>query len=372
MLLLVFIIIVIYGALLKKKKNFWLICTLFFIVMVNTSVNQADFANYEHYYYLINEGIVDYSYLGMSVGWSYLCIIIGKLGLSYYGMSAIVIFISMFLIHTRIKSMDFNENLFWSLFIIFPGLIQCIQLRFFLGTSLVFWGLVPLLRKEKNSLVKYIIITILAYFIHSSCLIFLIFAFLPVFEYLGAKKTLLISFISLGIIYFGSQYILNIIAMLIPKYRFERYFSSSISKTTFLWFIKIFIIWLYNFCAYKYYYIRCNNKNIEICTNGNALVREKKYDIFFNRCINAISLLVITIIFLAFDSNFHRFLEVGFMLLYIIYAYYLTNFNLSNKERTQLFLFMIVNICIVTYIYTPFETVIKPFFLFSGFHSIFY
>ena len=86
-----FLGIILYGLILKNKKKFWLLCLIFYINMILTTTGQADYINYENYYNLLNNGAVEISYMGMSILWGKLCLLFGKLNLTYTGMSLIVI-----------------------------------------------------------------------------------------------------------------------------------------------------------------------------------------------------------------------------------------------------------------------------------------
>ena len=365
MLILIFICTILYGMFANQKKHFWLWCTILLIIMINTSINFADYDAYNKYYLLVGSGSIEPGYHGIPIIWYYLCLLFNKLNLSYNGMMAIILLISMFLINYRIKDLNINKNVFWSLFIIFPGLIQCIQLRFFLGTSIVLFGLIPLLNEKKYSLIKYVLCVIIAYYTHASCAIFTLFAFVPLFKRIGTKGTLFISLISVFLIYFGLQYIPDVISPFIPSIKFERYFVSGISETNLSWFIQIALVWLVMFLTQKailsnvtkYFneYINENDKNINSYNNiGKATI-----------------LLIITIPFLMFDRNFHRFLEIGYVIMYILVSFYLMKFIKKRENKFSIVLLSILILCVVTYIYTPYETVLKPLFTFSGFHSLF-
>ena len=79
----------------------------------------------------------------------------------------------------------------------------------------------------------------------------------------------------------------------------------------------------------------------------------------------------ITIPFLVFDSNFHRFIELGFVMIYILFSRCWKYSKINIRNKMLLMLILMVIIVFSTYVYTPFETVIKPFFTFSNFHSLF-
>lgn len=359
MLATTYILTIIYAWLGKNKRSFWFFCALLLMIIVNTSVKYADFENYEFYFNGFNEGIYTIKETGLPIGWYYLCLLFGTLGLSYRAMVVFIIAVSMYLIHSRIKKYDIKEGIFWGLFIIFPGLIQCVQIRFFLGTTIVFWGLIPLLNNEKNSLIKYIASVLIAYIFHASCMIFIVFAFLPLFNHFAKKRVMLICLAATIVIYFGLSYIPELISPFIPSNRVERYFQSETSVTTFSWFIQILMVWLIGFLIAGILKKKIDNTKDEYMMKIS------------NNIKNIISLLFVTIPFLAFDRNFHRFLELGYMLIFILLAYYWKKMKLNGESKLVLMSISLILILGITYIYTPIETVIIPFFTFSGFHSMF-
>lgn len=91
-----------------------------------------------------------------------------------------------------------NQAFFWSLFLIYPLLLFFTQLRFLLAFSVVLrFGLPHLLERKKFYLIKYCIAVLVAYSIHSSCIVFLVF---PIALFLSEKKTILISLFSFVIL----------------------------------------------------------------------------------------------------------------------------------------------------------------------------
>ena len=107
MLILIFICTILYGMFANQKKHFWLWCTILLIIMINTSINFADYDAYNKYYLLVGSGSIEPGYHGIPIIWYYLCLLFNKLNLSYNGMMAIIILISMFLINYRIKDLNF-------------------------------------------------------------------------------------------------------------------------------------------------------------------------------------------------------------------------------------------------------------------------
>ena len=358
MLLLLFAITIIYGCFSKKNKYFWIWCALLLAILVNTSSTYADYNSYEYIFNLVNKGYFGQFFKdGGPFLWYSLCFLFGKIGLSYRGMVTIIIFVSMLLINFRIKELKFNNNLFWALFIIFPGLIQCVQLRFFLGTSIVFFGLIPLLENKKRSTILFLICILISYFIHSSCLIFIFFLAFPLFKKYGYQKTLVIAIFTTLILYFGFQKVIPKVALnFLSSNKFERYFGSNSYSSSTLRVFKILLIW-----------IMCNFADIIF------LIRLKKKQLIDNKIYNYCNNIqkAISLFFLIFDGNFHRFIEIAYMLLYINISLISTYVKFKKNNSFFLVLSLLFIVVSVAFLYTPYDTVISPLFTYEGFHSLF-
>lgn len=362
MLFLIFVFTMFCGIFFKKFKFYWLVCFLLLSLLVVTTKKYADFSNYEYIFNYYNKGNISLIFSENGpILWNLLCYLIGKIGFSYRGMVLIVIFTSMWLINYRIKDININNNIFWSLFILFPGIIQCVQLRFFLAISIIFFGLIPLLMEKKGSLIKYIICIIISYLVHSSCLIFIIFIFLPLFDKIGYKKTLAISVAFTLILYFAFQKIIPQIAShLISTIKFNRYFNSNVTQTTTVRFIKIFFVWFL-----------CNFTNILILKKlNNVLYNNDNLYVLVNNIQKAISILVITTFFLVFDANFHRFIQIAYILFFINISLFYNYVSISKIKKLSFLIIIIMILNFAYYIYTPYDTVTKPFFTFDGVYTI--
>ncbi len=362
MLVLIYICTILWGYLTSQKKNkyYWIWCSLLLALIVNTTDEYADFLNYDSYF--IKVGGYNYSieYDGMPFGWYYLCRLFYNLGFSYRGMVIIIIFISCYLLHKFITYFDCKENFFWASFLIFPALIQCVQLRFFLGTSIVMFFLKYLLTDKTNWLM-YIAGTILASTIHASCMIFLIFLVLRIFKNITIKKSLIYCLSAFIVILLSINLLPIIIKPLIPSVKFERYFTNSISKTSMSWFIQICFVWIMMCCYAIWFrsninYHLCDKKNLEYLAN-------KLYMIPF--------LLIVVLPFMKFDRNFHRFLEVGYYCVFILYCLY-TKYRKGDKFNYFCIMgLLIISLILCAYIYYPYDAVIKPLLSFNQFNSIF-
>ena len=362
MLLAVFILTIFYGIFFKKNKFYWLWCAILLAIIFNTTKSYPDFYSYNYIFNNINKG--DFLSIFNENGptlWYILCFIFGKIGFAYRGMVVIVIFISMFLINYRIKEIKVNNNIFWALFILFPGIIQCVQLRFFLGTAIILFGLIPLLQNKEGSYVKYIVCILISYAIHSSCIMFSIFLIFPLFNKYGYRKTMIISIFITLVLYFGFQQLIpQVVKSLVSSAKYERYFNSTITTTTFMWFVEVLFVWLS--CSFlNTFLLKMINKNVAI---------DKENKLLSNNIQKAIALLLITIFFMVFDGNFHRFIEIGYVLFYtnISITFNYIKFNKSNLLLLTTVIISIVGIAF--YIYTPYDTVTTKVFNYDEFQPI--
>lgn len=368
MKIILFVGTILYAFFCKNQKNFWLWCAILFSFIIWTSENFADFDNYERYFLRVTRGEKGILYMGIPAGWYYLCLGFAKIGLSYRGMMVVVIILSCYLVHRFVKTFDCQESVFWGLFIMFPGLVQVIQIRFYLGTAIVFLSLCPLIRKEKWGLVKFIIGVLISYFVHASCAIFIIFAFAALFDRYGTRKAIVLSICGTTLIYLASSYIPQIVSGYIPTVKFERYFESTISKTTTTWFLRIVLVWIV--CVLIGYY--CYKRLISVKRRSDDKELIEFNTIVAPKMMICIVLLCLTLPFLTFDRNFHRFLEVGYMILFVFIArlWRYEKWKSKNDKYLYMTIFMVIMIRL-TYIYTPFSSIIQPFSTFSGFHSLF-
>lgn len=292
--------------------------------------------------------------------------------MTYRGMFCCILILSNYLIHRFVRKMDCNEIVFWGFFMIFPGLIQAVQLRFFLGSSLAMYGFSFIIKESlsrKEAFKNYILFglfTVLAVLIHSSCIFIAILFFVRYFKYLSISKSIMITF--------GGAILLTVLLPAVPQvlsnfidpFYIQRYFTASTSKTTVIRFLKIIVVWFANVgLAYLSMY---SNKSIRI----NDRTGEIQSRWIVSRCFAGICLLAISLPLLMFDENFHRFFEMGYMLLYVIYSKLTLKQNsdgASNRRILMALIFVCLLYCI--YVYYPFETIVYPLFTFDGFMPLF-
>lgn len=212
----------------SKIYSLFIFPLLFMICLVSKDI--PDMENYGDYYNAIGSGDRN-TFLGY--GWLLLCIIGNKYQLSYVAFKSILYLITCGLVYQTIGKIvaDSKEkNLVFVIYLIFPGLLDLIQIRFFLASTIILYNLVVFLKKQniKNG-IKYVIATAIAFTIHSSSIFCLVFLFIPLLKYMKLKTI----FITVCIASFGfiivSPAIKDVLIAVLPDYQADRinsYFSS--------------------------------------------------------------------------------------------------------------------------------------------------
>lgn len=366
MLLITFLLTVLYGFLSNNKSRFfWMWCVVLLAILMCTSDTYADLVGYEKYYaYLLNGGI-EFDYLGYTVGWYTICKIAILLHLSCRGMLVLALFLSCFIMHRAVRKLPCRENTFWALFLVFPALVQCVQMRFFLATAIVFYGFTLLIVNIRRGWVGYLVSVVVACCIHASCAVYIILIFVIFFRIMKIKKAALFSLVGTVLLYSGISYIPLIAESILPSIKYKRYFVSDISVTTISWTLKIVLVWL----ACVLIVIIASRSNHEMILESHC--EDTVEANMLSKITMAILMLVITLPLLTFDANFHRFIEIGYEFCYIIVARFML---LSKRKEEHLIMIVlcIVVLCFAGYIYIPYNTIILPFFSFDRFISLFY
>jgi len=283
------------------------------------------------------------------------------LGLNYRGMVVGMLYMNYYLMHITIKRLKVNENLYFGMFLIFPALIQLVQLKFFTASCIVFVGYSYLVTSEHFPRVKYVAFIAIASLVHTSSVIFLLLLLVKTKKY--DRKLFVL--ITVGLT-FSIVVLLNPIVKLVSLYLdprlVARYLTNSITPSSLLWIALIFVVWLASYLISTYL---LSNKNFRY-TIGN---RDKCLNRIADYCGMSIEVLLLTLPFLLLDRNFHRFLELGYSVLFVIMGMYIAPPRYS-KTKLTLVLVMSVVLVVITLIYSPYQTVLKPLLSFEGFVNL--
>ena len=362
MLVISYALIIFYIIFIKRRQKLtWLISFIILSFLSITSSFYADLDNYIPLFNFYNSKSFIEIFETINFAWALMCKIFGSMGLNYRGMVICLLLLNCFLLHRVAKNMDCNENLFFGLFLIFPAVIQMVQIKFFTGSTVVLFAYSVLIKKKKFSIPFFLIGIFLASIIHSSCMIF-IFLLLVLKEKID-KRIVIITSIFMAILFrVNINWIVSISSKFLSSNMIERYLTNSVTPSTVYWIIKIFFSWVACYILSYYISIQRLYKN----KDGNELLSDR---MILNKNYMVISLLVVTLPLLFLDRNFHRFLEFGYMLLYVMLDK-IINIRYFTHKKFALLCIIIILLLIEVYIYIPFETVLNPIFSFDGFVSI--
>ena len=359
-LIIPYLIIIIYILFIKKNQRFtWLLVAMCIAMLSITSSFYPDLDNYVPLFDYFNQSDVTITLSTTNYLWALLCKIFYFLGFNYRGMVICLIFVDYYILHIAAKNLNCDERIFFGLFLIFPALIQLIQFKFFTSTSIVILAYSVLIKNKKHSILFFILLMCVAMLIHNSTVVFLIFLLLKFKNKKVSTKLILVITIFMSLIFSLNIGIVDDISrLLISEKQIDRYITNTISPSSVLWIIIIYTCWL--LCYIISFYILKHSKkdNVEI----NQILTQD---------IIAINLLLLTIPLLLLDRNMHRFIEIGYVIMFFSVSIVMNKIEKRNNKDKLMLLFMICAILIFnTIIYTPFKSVIIPIFSYDGIVNI--
>lgn len=367
MLILVYIAIIILSLLTRNKKWNWIIYALVLCLLLWTSDGTyTDFKGYYDIFERINAARINV--VGATPGWFLLCRFFGVVRLNYYGMSLALAFISCFLLHKLFLEFEANENIIWSALCIFPLLINGIQVRFFFAMSIVTYGLKFLIFNHKFAWVKFCACVLIATSVHSAAAIFIILILALIYEKFSFRQNMLITIFVLMFTFIEVQIIPKLAKVYLYQSQYERYITNSHTTTSFKWTLAIIICWLMTLLLFE----------ILICISpieSWKRYKEIRYNIIFKRIRIILFLLGLTLPLLIYDRNFHRFIQLGYILDAVALGIYWKSaknkYDSRIKRLSVYVLFAVLLIpAIYSYEFVPVNA-IAPLFQIIGFPSIF-
>lgn len=243
----------------------------------------------------------------MGIGWNKLCKYGNKYNLTYEEFKVLIIFISALLIRRTIKYLvdDYKmSTMCWSLYMIYPALLDLIQVRFFLAEAIVIFSFRFLVEGKTSGYLKYILGVMIAYTVHSSAIFYLLFLLAIILN--GDKKKLIyiVSVICSLFCIVGKKYIIMIASLIFNQERITRYFYST--EAVGFWGVIAYTLTLFLFI----------NVASSICIiekNSENELSKKFFDCLYG--CNIISTLIMPLTL--FDTNFFRVQRIMWVFLYI-------------------------------------------------------
>lgn len=198
------------------------------------STNNADSSNYLLLYENVSE--TGMGWINSEVGFVGLIRIAVFFGLEYSQFLMVISFISLSLIYITVQRYTQKLKYVWSLYFIYPFLLDVVQVRHFLAMSIMVYS-INFLLKGKN--VRYTIGILIAFSIQFATVMFLPFIFIYKMK-IKNIWIITIASIILGIFLVKSNYILYLIGFIVSIDKINMYFENKASFGFLLqWIIQI-------------------------------------------------------------------------------------------------------------------------------------
>lgn len=312
--ILLYVLIIMLGFIFKKNKIISLIMIVFVAYMIIISKGNADYHFYELNYEKLKEGYND----NFEIGFQILNLIFIKMGLTYFQLYFALTMGSILLIFYIIFKNTQNPNFIFSLYLIFPFIVDLVQYRNLISMSIIIFSSIRLFKQKK--VVSFIIGVIISTLIHKSSIIYLILLF-PYF--FNIKVTFIFAIISFLLLYFFNYQIAYLLSPIIDIEKLI-YFESDTSLITKIGILVYFIIFNVTFF-----------KMIKYDNNINGFRSVKMVGINF--------IMIIFIALLLKNLNFSRLFRNTFILTYVC----IPNIIKKNKGRTYINIYSISYILII-------------------------
>lgn len=239
-----------------------------------------------------------------SKGWVFLSKLGLKFNLDYLQFKTIVfIFCMILLLITTYRLVGTNYSFVFGIYIIYPALVDIVQIRFFLSLCIVILGLSFFINDVKTGSVVYVICLILATSIHNTSLIYSIFLILPLMKKYSKQIVKIIIVVDIILIVMKNQ-VLAVVGNLATDKQ-QQYFDGQLSLFKVAFFILIMI-----FVALIIYYLKEKNEN-------EVSVKDKNIINAINN-INIIILLLVPLVPIAY--NFYRLERISWFMIYMLLA----------------------------------------------------
>lgn len=266
-----------------------------------TRINAADFISYENIYYVISpQRLYETGY-----GWYVLNNWGRSLNLTFAQFKGLLTVIGLILILITCQNfLSKNSNLVLGLYLLYPALINVVQIRFFFASSIVIFSLIFLKKENVINLIIFALLVGVGITIHTSVAFYLVFLLIPIIE----KNEKIFSWIVIvGTILLMpfKNFIQNTISIFANDRQLSYLDGSQVgSNMTVLITIILIIV----------FYLLSNQINTVIQKNDDYDIKEKQVSKLINN-INLCFLLLIPAILIS--SEFARVQRISWILMYI-------------------------------------------------------
>lgn len=302
------------------------------------AVGYADYEEYSTAYELVlfhsNE------FFRYPAGWTHLCRVFASFGIPFNTFHTLIIAISLILFFIVFHHYSRDVNLAFSLFGLYPLLIECIQFRSMLAVAICTLSLLLLEKPGYKRLLLYVFCVLLAMQFHTSVVIFLLPAVISVYRQCFGQKSskgsayvLILSITLLLVVFFIARYAPQLISFFLHD-RDATYLDDITSHVSTV--IRLAIVYLFNA------YISVRVANV-IQENGGL---STKQEIAFVMQTSNL-LLIAGVALLFFNTNFYRFLRFFYPINIALLAFAFEGLQ-NKKAKAQLVILGILYVLLGT------------------------
>lgn len=338
------------------KRAYWILVGLVLALISISTKTYTDVDIYTNVFEWTNAGKTNYD----TIGWCLLCRLFYWLGFNYRGMIPVIIVFSVFLISRACRKIDVDEDKTLALMMVFPGLMHVIQLKFFLAFSIIIYATTFLQRNERNNIPKYLVGILLASMIHSGSIFCLLYLLVILFERINVQKAILYTISGLVIVIVSLKMIPAIAAKFLSEQDLVRYFTGAVEVSSFKWIVEITLSWLFMVCI-AWILIRAG-RIINKGPNATSLFISRSFTIV---CLNGLILPL-----LIYDQNFHRFIEIEYMIGYELLLFCFKEKMIEKKTNRYIIICILMIALLYCIRYFVIFDRVMPMFLFDGFTQI--
>lgn len=159
-------------------KNYVVILLIFFTwILCCLNTDNADYEEYVRLYHAYGSG--ELSDITYQVEWAYqvLGVLAYKLGLSFFGFRLFLMTAFIMLLIRTFVTYTKNYHLVWMLYLLYPFLVNCVQIRNAMAAGIILYSLKYLYTKKTGSTIKFFVSAVLAAGFHISSLVYLFYYF---------------------------------------------------------------------------------------------------------------------------------------------------------------------------------------------------
>lgn len=286
----------------------------------------------ENYYFVARNADLEKQIT--SKGWVFLSQLGLRLNLNYQQFKTLIFVLCMILlIWSLYRFVGINYGFFFGLYMIYPALVDIVQIRFFLSISIVILGLSFLQKGKLRSYVIYLVLLSIAILIHNSNIIYIIFLIVPVMSKIKYRKAVIKGIICTDFILLILQRWLIPIIRSFSTDKQQSYFVSLSLPN-----ILLFVLIMLGIAIFSFILERTAQDDVSI-------TKDDKRIIAFTSNLNIVMLLLIPILGIAY--NFFRLERISWFILYILISVlikYRTNWNIKKIKLNMRWIAIFITI----------------------------